>query len=228
VPAMENIADVPDHYFERGISLNVVRHHFQRGQSIIRIAAGFFTVCGYSLVRKAASGKKLFLLVGMEEPGKEAARRAMVSDILLDLRIGRDVDRRVAVRDLVERMRGGGLRILDARALVHHAKVYLVDETVALVASANVTGRGLQGAIEAGAVVRDADAVQHYVSRFDALFHAPECVDITQELLAAFAGWLEFVHPWNVYLRTLLALKSLEETRLQRPGYKNLFLISAT
>lgn len=47
---MENFADVPDHYFERGIALNVVRHHFQRGQSIIRIAAGFFTVRGYSLV----------------------------------------------------------------------------------------------------------------------------------------------------------------------------------
>ncbi len=66
----------------------------------------------------------------------------------------------------------------------------------------------------------DADAVQHYVSRFDALFHAPECVDITQELLAAFAGWLEFARPWDVYLKTLRALKSLEDTRLQRPGYK--------
>lgn len=87
----------------------------------------------------------------MEEPGKEAAQRAMVSDILLDLRTGRDLDRRAAVRD--------------------------------------------------------ADAVQHYVSRFDALFHAPECVDITQELLAAFAGWLEFARPWDVYLLKTWCLK---------------------
>lgn len=219
-PHTEGPPGVPDHYFDRGISLDVVRHHFRQGRSLIRIAAGFFTVRGYNLLRGAAVGKKLLLLVGLEEPDKERARRVMVQEILLDLRTGLDVDRRAAVRELVERMGQGALQVLDARALAHHAKLYIVHERVALVASANVSGRGLQDAIEAEAIVEDAGAVRHYVARYDAFFHAPECVDITAELLAALGGWLAFTRPWDVYLKALLALKTLEETRLQRPGYK--------
>ncbi len=219
-PHTEGPPGVPDHNFDRGISLDVVRHHFRQGRSVIRIAAGFFTVRGYNLLRGAAAGKKLLLLVGLEEPGKERARRAMVQEILLDLRTGLDVDRRAAVRELVERMGHGALQVLDARALAHHAKLYIVDERVALVASANVSGRGLQDAIEAGAIVEDAGAVRHYVARYDAFFHAPECGDITAELLAALRGWLAFARPWDVSLKALLALKTLEETRLQRPGYR--------
>lgn len=219
-PEKVDVPGVPDHYFDRGISLDVVRHHFRQGRHIIRIAAGFFTVRGYNLLRSAAAGKKLLLLVGIEEPGKESARQAMVQDILRDLRTGLDIDRRVAVRELVEKMGQGNLRVIDARALAHHAKLYIVDEAVVLVASANVSGRGLQVAIEAGAIVENAEAVRHYISQYEAFYHAPECVDITAELLAALRGWLEFARPWDVYLKTLLALEALDETHLQRPAYK--------
>ena len=211
---------VPDHYFDRGVSLDVIRHHFRQGKHTLRIAVGFFTVRGYNLFRRSTEGKKVLLLVGIEEPGEQRARLVLVRDILLDLRTGLDADRRQSVENLVAKMERGDLRLIDARALDHHAKLYIVDEDVALVASANASGRGLLAAIEAGAVVTDPAAVRGYVSRYDHHFNAPGCIDITSDLVAALKGWLQFTQPWDIYLKTLAALKSLDETRLQRATYK--------
>jgi len=80
-------------WIEKGTALAVIRHHFEDGKFLIRIAAGFFTVRGYNLIRGAASGKKMRILVGIEEPGEQRARLVMVEQIMRDLRTGRDPDR---------------------------------------------------------------------------------------------------------------------------------------
>ncbi len=211
---------IPTHWFNKGIALKVVRHHFQRGKAVIRIAVGFFTVRGYNLIRASAAGKKMFILVGVNEPGEDRVRRVIVKEILDDLSAGVDEDRRAAVEELVGKMEGGDFRIVDAHAMDHHAKLYIVDGDVALVGSSNVSGRGLIDAIEAGYTVSDPAHVADYVRWYEGFFYSPGCVDITQALIDALKRWLGLAYPWDIYLKTLNALRSLEEPKLQRANYR--------
>lgn len=181
---------------------------------MIRIATGFFTIRGYNLIRKTAQGKNMFILVGIEEPGEKRVVKALVQEILHHLRTGLGEGRRQAVEELVKKMERGEFHIIDARATDHHAKLYIIDEDVVLVASANVSGRGLIEAIEAGTVEKSAEAVTYFLHRYDDYF--ARGIDITQPLLDALRLWLGFAPPWNIYLKTLMALKDLEDTQLQQ------------
>ena len=87
---------------------------------------------------------------------------AIVNEIMADLRRGIDVDRYAAVQELVEKMDSGEFRIVDARALPHHAKLYLVDDRVALVGSSNLSQQGLIESIEAGYAVFDQVQVEEF------------------------------------------------------------------
>lgn len=211
---------IPRQWFDRGEALKVIRYHFQCGSRLIRIATGFFTVRGYNLIRGSARGKQMYILVGVDDPGKDRVRKALVEEIMRDLRMGLDIDRRHAVQELVEKLEGGDFRIIDARAKDHHAKLFLVDDAIALVASSNVSQRGMIDAIEAGTVVDEPNAVQLFLQQFDHHFFSPDCIDITQELIEQLRRWLGLATPWEVYLKTLLAIKSLETIELQRPSYR--------
>jgi superfamily II DNA or RNA helicase len=211
---------IPNKWFDRATTLYVVRHHFQAGVSLIRIATGFFTVRGYNLIRKSARDKKIYILVGLDDPGKDRVRKALIEEIMRDLGTGIDIDRRVAVQELVDKMEAGNFRIIDARAKEHHAKLFIVDDTVALIASSNLSQRGMLDAIEAGYVVENPFAVRYYLAKFDAHFYAPDSLDITQELLEALRRWSGMISPWDIYLKTLLALKDLEELPEDRPMYR--------
>ena len=112
-------------YFAKGQSLISVKHYFSQGKSIIRIAVGFFTIKGYNLIRSSTAGKKISILVGIEEPGEKRLRKVLIQEILLDLRLGIEAERRQAVVELLEKMEGGNFRIVDARAMAHHAKLYI-------------------------------------------------------------------------------------------------------
>lgn len=205
---------IPDRWFDKGSALRILLFYLSRGRETIRIATGFFTVYGYSLIRKTARGKNMFILVGIEEPGEKRVVKALIQEILLHLRTGIGEDRRQAVQELVKKMERGEFHIIDARATDHHAKLYIIDEDVVLVASANVSGRGLIEAIEAGTVEKSAEAVTYFLHRYDDYF--AHGIDITQPLLDALRLWLGFALPWNIYLKTLMALKDLEDTRLQQ------------
>jgi phosphatidylserine/phosphatidylglycerophosphate/cardiolipin synthase-like enzyme len=109
----------------------------------------------------------MYILVGFDDPGKERVRKALVEEIMRDLRTGLEVDRRQAVQELVKKMEGGEFRIIDARAKDHHSKLFMIDSTVALVASSNVSQRCMIDAIEAGTVVDDPETVQVFLSQFD-------------------------------------------------------------
>ena len=217
---MQDPDTIPVHWFDKGVALRVVRHYFHRAKTVIRIAVGFFTIRGYNLIRGSATGKKLFILVGVNEPGEDRVKRVIVKEIMDDLSTGLDQDRRTAVLELVERMEGGKFRIVDAHAMDHHAKLYVVDSDVALVGSANISGRGLIEAIEAGYTVSDPAHVADYVQWYEDFFNSPNCFDITQALIDALRRWLSLAHPWDIYLKTLNALRYLEDTRLQRATYR--------
>jgi len=126
-------------WFAREITLERVRRAIASGSVVIRIASGYFTVRGWGLIRTETQGKRLLLLVGLDDPDRESARAALVREILHDLATGIDSDRRGSVQDLLHRLRAGEAIMVDARSLDHHAKLYLVDESIAIVTSANAT-----------------------------------------------------------------------------------------
>src|SRR6266566_1502890 len=176
------------HWFDKKIALEVLRYRFQLGKEIIRIATGFFTVRGYNLLRAAARDKRMYILVGLDDP--------------------------------VEKLKGGNFQIVDARAMQHHAKLYIIDMAVAIIGSANMTGRGLMEAIEAGNLIEEPAKVADLVEKYNEYFYHPNCVNISQELIEALLKWLQMARPWEVYLKTLDAMKSLAETSLQRTSYQ--------
>lgn len=188
---------IPKAWFDRGTALKVVKYYFKNGEKLIRIATGFFSVRGYNLLRSSANEKQMYILVGVDDPGKDRVRKALVQEIMRDLRRGIDENRREAVRELVEKLEIGDFRIIDARAKDHHAKLYLIDDSIALVSSSNVSQRGMIDAIEAGYVVDEQKSVQLYLEQFDKHFFAPDSWDITQDLLNALKRWLGMVSPWR-------------------------------
>src|SRR6266545_3862206 len=119
---------IPKAWFDRGTALKVVKYYFKNGKKLIRIATGFFSVRGYNLLRSSANEKLMYILVGVDDPGKDRVRKALVQEIMRDLRRGIDENRREAVYELAEKLKIGDFRIIDARAKDHHAKLYLVDD----------------------------------------------------------------------------------------------------
>jgi len=214
---MERVEDIRI-WIDKAVALPVIRYHFGRGKSLLRIAAGFFTIRGYSLIRSATDGKKVWLLVGVEEPGEQRARKVMVDQIMHDLRSGRDISRYQAVKDLVDKLERKETVVVDARALNHHAKVYIVDDIVAIVASSNVSQRGFIEAIEAGVVEDNQEAVLKAIQDYDEHFKLAR--DITADLLAKLMEWLRFRMPWEVYLKTLDVLNVLEDVPKRKDSYR--------
>lgn len=203
---------LPKTWFEPGTALRVIQTCFQAGETELRIASGFFTIRGWGFVRRYTFGKNVYLLVGLDEPGEDRARKVLINEILLNLRTGLDRDRRQAVMDLVSRMEAGQFQILDARALNHHAKIYLVDHKFAIIGSSNTTGRGLLEQIESGSLVTDLKEVADRNEDFNRYFTLAK--DLTQELLEALRRWLQLATPWDIYLKTMLALEDLQPIKV--------------
>jgi len=195
-------------WFDKNKALEYISRYFQAGKKEIRIASGFFTIRGWGLLRRYTKSKHVYLLVGLDDPGEERARKALINEILRDLRTGVDRERRIAVLDLVQKMQAGSFHLVDARATEHHAKLYIVDHKVAIIASSNLTGRGLIEQIEAGNIITKRREVVALANEFDLYF--AEAKDITQELLEALHRWLNFVRPWDIYLKTMLALEDIK------------------
>jgi len=204
----KSVGNSRETWFQSQRALEYISDRFQAGQKEIRIASGFFTIKGWGMIRTYTKGKHVYLLVGIDDPGEERARKALIEEIMRDLRTGLDRDRRQAVADLVQRMESNQLQIVDARAMDHHAKLYLVDEEVAIMASSNLTRRGLMEQIESGSIVTKPSEVSELVKEFDDYF--AQAKDITQELLEVFRRWLKFALPWDIYLKTMLALENLQ------------------
>lgn len=195
-------------WFESGKSIEYITKWLEKANKKIRIATGFFTIKGWNLVRRYTTGKQTYLLVGLDDPGEQRARMALIQEIMRDLRTGLDRDRRQSVRDLIEKIESNQFGIVDARAKDHHNKLYICDEKAAIQTSSNLTGKGLREQVEGGNVITDKIEVLALVKEFDDYF--ADAKDLTQELLEILLKWLQFATPWDIYLKTMLALENIQ------------------
>ena len=220
-------AIVTDHWSKQ--AREFLRPHLCGAQRLVRIATGFFTVQGYDLLRGYLMGKQVHILVGYDEMSKERLRAKMVDDIMAHLSHWEASNRRAAVEDLVRKLESGEMQIvsketselLDARIRKQdHAKVFIIDESAALVGSSNLTISGLLLNTEALSAVCDAERVGQWSRWYEAYWTAPDTYDLTQALLEALRRWLGLRAPYDVYLRTIQALVPEEEPERPRTEYK--------
>lgn len=198
-------------WFESGKSLQYIIDLLQEAKQKIRIATGFFTIKGWNLIRRYTTGKKTYLLVGLDDPGEQRARMALIQEIMRDLRTGVDRDRRKSVRDLVKKIESNQFEIVDARAKDHHNKLYIFDERAAIQTSSNLTGKGLIEQVEGGNIITKKSEVIDLIQEFDNFFNKAH--DLTQDLLKILRKWLEFATPWDIYLKTLLTLEQIKPVK---------------
>jgi superfamily II DNA or RNA helicase len=216
-------------WFEAGKSLVNITEQLEKAQQKIRIATGFFTIKGWNLIRRYTTGKKTYLLVGLDDPGEQRARMALIQEIMRDLRTGLDIDRRKSVCDLVKKIESYQFEIVDARAKNHHNKLYISDEIAAIQTSSNLTGKGLIDQVEGGNIITEQSEVRDLIQEFDDYFNTAH--DLTQDLLEILRKWLEFSTPWDIYLKTILTfeqIKPVKTTYSKKPLIYQQDMISLT
>ncbi|GAB1420424.1 hypothetical protein MASR2M15_05220 [Anaerolineales bacterium] len=203
--------------------------HLKSAIQTIRIATGFFTIQGYNLLRHGFEDKRIFLLVGFDENSAERLKAKMVEDIMAHLARWNEQDRREAVLDLVRKIQAGELQIVE-REIVEiidarirrgdHAKLYVLDDNLVLVGSSNLTVNGLRFNYEAVSGNDDPTRVGQWMNWFQGYWDAEDTYDLTQALLEALLRWLDFALPYDIYLKTILALVREDETVAPRGSYK--------
>lgn len=216
-------------WFEPGKSIEYICECLESTQKNISIATAFFSVRGWNLIRRFTLCKETRVLVGLADPGEERARLALIDEIMRDLRTGLDRDRRQAVQDLVSKIQACEFGIVDARAKDHHNKLFIFDEDSAIQTSSNLTQKGLINQFEGGYLIQDRYEIRELLREFDDYFESAN--DLTQELLAILLKWLELCRPWEIYLKTLLALetiKDVESTYSKQPLIYQRDMISLT
>lgn len=210
-------------------TVHFLREHLSQTEKRIRIATGFFTVQGYSLLRTAFVNKTVDILVGFDETSAERLKAKMIEDIMAHLARWNEQDRREAVLDLVRKIQAGELRIVEREVVEvidarirrgDHAKLYILDDTLVLVGSSNLTVNGLRFNYEAVSGNDDPERVRDWVTKFEHYWTAEDTYDLTQALLEILLRWLDFTRPYDIYLKTILSLVREDETTAPRGSYK--------
>lgn len=222
----------------------------------VRIATAYFEPSGFQCLQDVLAGKRVHLLVGREEGGRDRAE-AVISEFV-DKLAAYPLERRMrAMRLMLQTMENNlllvsvgdtvdGAALMDARYLYHHAKLYFADEDAVVVTSANMSHHGLVTSREAGYVVENPADVKYFVEQFDAYF--AEAESITAALIEHLRAYVAAYPPFDVYVRTLAELYGLPEdevppqlpqlARYQRPvvsrtlqslrDYRGAMLIAST
>ena len=121
--------------------------------------------------------------------------------------LGRTENRRQLVDELIHKIKSCKLQIVDGRAYRHHAKLYIIDEQIAIIGSANLSRHGLRYQVEAGIDVLESSEINYLIERFNHYFEIAD--SLTQELLNILEEWLKYSEPWDAYLKALLIFKDL-------------------
>lgn len=186
---------------------------------VIRLATAYFSPSGFQVLYEALAGKRVRLLVGREEGGRDRVEEVILE--FVENLAAQPMERRMrAMKMMLEALENNLLQVavggafeaapyLDARYLYQHAKLYIADQTAAVVTSANLSYHGLIDSREAGIRVLDPDDVSYFAETFDKFFE--EAVSITEPLIEQLRAWVEIHLPFEVYVRALLELYGLPE-----------------
>jgi superfamily II DNA or RNA helicase len=208
-------------WFDKKVAIERLRHYLSIGNSKVRIATGYFSINGWNLIRQAIGDKQVDLIVGIHEPDRKDVREVkqlIIQDLLQDLSTGRTENRRQVVKELIQKIKIGNLKVVDGRSFRHHAKLYIVDDRIAILGSANLSVSGLRNQVEAGIDISDSSEIDYLIERFKYYFDRSK--SLTQELLNTLEKWLNYSEPWDAYLKFLLAFKDL--------NFNNKYLSPAT
>jgi hypothetical protein len=201
-------------------SLEKLRQLFGQAQQQVRIATGFFSASAYDLVRQHLGETRLKIMVGYDERASHDLQRSLISEFLEDLSHWHD-NRRLAIEQLVSKLRQGQLTLLEARTRRgDHGKVYLIDEAQVIVGSTNFTRNGLLENVEANTVQDDPQRVQYWSQLFEHYWQLPDSRDISQELLALLDAWLGLRDPYQVYMKSVEMLVGDVKPRTPRKEYR--------
>src|SRR5680860_1035288 len=193
-----------NHHWDRH-TLAFIADQITRRPDLVRIATGFFSVPGYHRLRRRIGETNAHILVGFDEDARESLTNALIEEILEEVR-GWHTNRYEAIKDLAAAL-GSRLRLTEARMRIRdHAKVYILGEEAAIVGSSNLSRGGLLTNYEANTVLREPAAIRFWTAAFDERWHAPDTIDITEELRARLLAWLQLSTPWEVYLRAAFLL----------------------
>ena len=197
-------------WFDKEKAYQRIEGHIYSGQREIRIAVGYFSIEGWNLLRSAIGDKKVSLIVGINFPGKKDiknVKQVIIEEIIKVLEIGLAENKRQSVKKLITTIQAGKFQIVDGRAYKHHGKVYIIDNSVAVVSSTNLSKQGLKQQTEAGIDIYETVEIANLIQKFD--FYFSEAINLTEELLNALINWLKYASPWDAYLKTLLAFEDL-------------------
>jgi superfamily II DNA or RNA helicase len=199
-----------------GAPIRIIGRYFPTAREKIRISSAFFTLSGFKVAQKyIPENIRIWILVGKED--SKNVIKTIIEEIREDLqRVDEDLWQ--TAYDLLEKLRAGNFKIVDARAmsLPFHTKFYLVDEQILLHGSANFSKRGLCQAIEQLDAVTDLAKVAALSNAFEEYFKLAD--SLTDELIRVLEDFLRLVSPFDIYLKTLLVLNFLPDRPVRTEG----------
>ena len=221
-------------FFASRSAASLIQSTLQPAQ-FVRIATAYFKSSGYQVLQDVLGAKRVHLLIGREEGGRD--RLEVVLEEFVERFLARPLDRRTnAMRQMLAALENNLLFIavgdaaetgvgtlLDARYLYQHAKLYIADESAAVVTSANFSYHGLVRSVEAGIRVTDLTDVRYFIQQFDAYFERAQ--SITDALIERLRQLLDAYPPYDVYARTLLELYDLPDEAVP-PNFRHCLTIS--
>jgi superfamily II DNA or RNA helicase len=207
----------------KGQTIDFLGEHLPSAKRQIRIATGFFTVEGYSLIRPYVAGKTVKVMVGYDA-SCDGGNCKLIDDIIAHLTGWTEANRHEVVLDLVGKLqRGEFLLAKQATAAVkntRNVRVHIIDDNSVLLGSGNLTADGLLYNSENLSSVVKPSQVVAWCNQFENYWNASGTQDLTKALLAALLTWLKLSIPYDVYLKTIQALLPNDETTNQRISYK--------
>jgi hypothetical protein len=216
-----------DHWGRR--SIDFLLPYFRNSSKIVKIASGFFTVQGFTLIGDALDGKTTYILVGYDETQGKNLVGKLLADVQEDLKRWDYPNRREAIRALLEKLIKKELVIrenddepyADTRIRKNdHGKVYIIDNKVVLVGSINLTMTGLLYNDESDGAITEPDRVRNWVIWFQEKWDAPDTTDVTRMLMELLGRCLKFVDPFDIYLKSIKALVREDDPKAPRSKYK--------
>lgn len=177
--------------------------------TIVRVATAYLSVIGFNILSATLEQAVFQLLIGSEDAVQDVAE--VLKRFELSISHGSPTaSKRRAIQRFYRDCLSGIIRIREFVAGYRgrlHAKVYLFDDVAAYVTSSNLSRGGLRSNIECGYVVRDEEAVNYYLNRFDDHFQvAVDLVPPVLNIIEKSWAFQSVIAPYIVYLRTILEL----------------------